>query len=34
MQVVDNQFVSATGWWIWPRAEDERNAETLSNVGG
>jgi branched-chain amino acid transport system substrate-binding protein len=34
MQVIEGEFTSATGWWLWPRAEDERNPETLTNVSG
>jgi branched-chain amino acid transport system substrate-binding protein len=34
MQVQDGEFTSVTGWWLFPRAEDERNAETLTNVSG
>jgi hypothetical protein len=34
LQVQSGEFSSVTGWWLFPRAEDERNAETLTNVAG
>jgi hypothetical protein len=34
LQVQGGEFNSVTGWWIFPRAEDEKNADTLTNVSG